>query len=89
MAASLPLVKIELPDPVYDSLVPVLGAMTHIEAGNIHALLCKSLQNLGTAASRSNCADDFSTPGTPKAYTAKSMSPCHVSLDQGQCVSSG
>ena len=67
-----PFVTIELSDSVYYSLVPFLSAMAHVEAGNIHALLSKRLQNVRAAASRSDSADDLGAPCAPETCRASS-----------------
>lgn len=64
---SLPLVTIEFPDPVYDSLVPFLCSMPHIESSYIHSLLSKGLQHLRGTAPRPNGANNFGAPRTPEA----------------------
>ena len=64
---ALPFIIVQFPYTVYDSLVPLLSAMTHVEPSNIHALLCKSLQHFWAAAARTNGADNFCAPGAPEA----------------------
>jgi len=57
-----PFVVVELPDAVDDVLVPLPGAVPHVEPCHVHALLRQDLQHLRAAAAGPDGADDLRPP---------------------------
>ena len=66
-----PLCLVQLPDALDDSAVPLMGAMAHVQPGNVHAIDCHDLQHFLGACGRPDGGHDLSAPRAPEACDRK------------------
>ena len=69
-----PLCLVELPDALNNRAVPLMRAMAHVQASDVHAIDSHNLEHLLGACCRSNCGYDL---GTPCASETCKIVMCH------------
>lgn len=77
------LLVVEAADAVDDGLVPVPGAMAHVESGHVHASHGQGLQLLEPARGRPNCAHQLRPPRAAEAVLLQLRLRHGVHLDGG------